>query len=99
MTLGRVLRLNLRRIDSAFRYGRDEMAVILPHCESAALKGLCERLRESFATEADEGRTLSMGAALYQRGMPMESFIRCVDGALFEAKDRGGNAIVLKHVS
>ena len=101
-TLGRILRSSLRKIDSGFRYGGEEFAVILPRCDEAALAALAERVRESFADqpiELDGGvkrLSVSIGAALYRRGAPLESFIRCADRALYEAKARGKNQVVLE---
>jgi diguanylate cyclase (GGDEF)-like protein len=99
--LGRMLQQELRKIDSAFRYGGEEFTVILPRCDRDCLLNLAQRLRERFAAEvfrAGEQRarlSVSIGAAAYQRGAPIESFIRDADNALYRAKTAGRNRVVL----
>lgn len=98
--LGRVMRQHLRKIDSAFRYGGEEFMVILPRCDEAGLRGLGERIRGQFAREEfqkapAERLTVSVGAALYQRGAAIEAFIRGADRALYQAKAAGKNRVVL----
>lgn len=100
--LGHILRWSVRKIDSGFRYGGEEFAVILPRCDREALVALAERVRAAFAAEAfpvGQGEaqrlSVSIGAALYRRGAPLESFIRSADRALYEAKRGGKNQVVL----
>jgi diguanylate cyclase (GGDEF)-like protein len=99
--LGRSLRWSLRKIDSGFRYGGEEIAVILPRCDRESLAKLAERVRAAFEAEifevegAPERLTVSIGAAMYGRGTPLETFIRHADHALYEAKSTGKNRVVL----
>jgi diguanylate cyclase (GGDEF)-like protein len=99
--LGRSLRWSLRKIDSGFRYGGEEIAVILPRCDRESLAKLAERVRAAFEAEtfevegAPERLTMSIGAAMYGRGTPLETFIRHADHALYEAKSAGKNRVVL----
>lgn len=95
--LGEILRQELRKMDSAFRYGGEEFTAVLPRCGQEPLLNLAERLRERFAAETFGGTRLSVsiGAAIYQRGSPVETFIRKVDDALYRAKTGGRNRVVL----
>jgi diguanylate cyclase (GGDEF)-like protein len=99
--LGEILRQELRKVDTAFRYGGEEFMVILPRCDQRALLNLAERLRERLAAEPfhvgeqTSRLSVSIGAAVYRRGLPVESFIRHVDGALYRAKTDGRNRVVL----
>lgn len=99
--LGAILRQELRMVDHAFRYGGEEFTVILPRCGRAALLQLAERLRQRIAAEAfqiDEQAaqlTISIGAAVHRQGVLVESFIRSVDDALYQAKVQGRNRVVV----
>jgi diguanylate cyclase (GGDEF)-like protein len=98
--LGEILRQGLRKMDHAFRYGGEEFTAVLPRCDQDALLRLAERLRQRFAAETfgAGGRarlSISVGAAVYRRGLPVESFIRSVDNALYRAKTGGRNRVVL----
>lgn len=96
--LGRHLRRALRKIDSAFRYGGEEFAVIVPRAGRADLHAAAERIRRGFAAAAapaEERATLSIGATCYRRGSPLESFIRGAEEALYRAKHAGKNQVVL----
>lgn len=99
--LGAILRQELRMVDHAFRYGGEEFTVILPRCGAEALLQLAERLRQRVAAETFQidGQpaqlTISLGAAVHRQGVLVESFIRSVDDALYQAKIQGRNRVVL----
>lgn len=99
--LGEILRQELRKVDSAFRYGDEEFAVLLPRCSDDALRRLAERLRQRIAAEVftiagqPVQLTVSIGGAVYPSGATGGSFIRSVDDALYRAKAGGRNRVVL----
>jgi len=100
--LGKILRASLRKIDTAFRYGGEEIAVVLPRCGTGALHRLAERIRIGFAAESfDVGKaesarlSISIGATPYPRGAPIEAFIRRADRALYQAKAGGKNRVMV----
>ena len=91
----------LRRSDSAYRYGGEEFAVVMPEAplEPAAL--VAERLRRSFADTpirpAGGGNircTISVGVTQWVAGESVESLIRRADDGAYQAKRRGKNCVV-----
>ncbi len=92
----------VRGRDLIARYGGEEFAVILPETPLAGARTVAENIRSWFAQEklkriATAQRlgtiTVSIGAALYRPGEPMESFIGRSDAALYAAKEAGRNRV------
>ena len=102
----RALRENLRQSDLLCRIGGDEFLVGLTGLSSEALWGLAERLRVSIASlrfPFAERITASLGFATsgiatsgFARAKKRETLahlIKRADGALYRAKDSGGNRV------
>jgi diguanylate cyclase (GGDEF)-like protein len=95
----------LRAPDVAARFGGDEFVVLLPHTEGDQAHHLARRIHEKFAADLRErlprvSLSLSIGiASLGQCGATRpDEFIRAADQALYQAKQRGKNRIVLAGV-
>ena len=93
-------RKNLRDIDSACRYGGDELVMLLPECDLSATQRVAERLCQSVAEtpiETDRGLlsvTLSAGiAALAEDHQDVAALITQADAALYRAKNAGRNRV------
>lgn len=100
--LAKLVQSCLRGTDSAYRYGGEEFVVLLPETASAAAVQLAERLRIGFAGVrlplADEqsiSATISIGVAEWQVGEDEQTLIRRADDAVYTAKHRGKNCVVL----
>ena len=98
--LGEIIMKALRRTDSAYRYGGEEFAVILPETLEEDAARVAERMRTDFATEmlrlGRGGRaacTISIGATQYGPKEDAEAVLRRVDKAMYEAKRRGKNQV------
>jgi diguanylate cyclase (GGDEF)-like protein len=93
-------RKNLRDIDSACRYGGDELVMLLPESDLSAARRVAERLCQSVAEtpiETDRGLlnvTLSAGiAALAEDHRDVAALITQADTALYRAKNAGRNRV------
>ncbi|MBF0527348.1 MAG: GGDEF domain-containing protein, partial [Deltaproteobacteria bacterium] len=94
--LGRILNGNVRRnVDSAFRVGGDEFAVIVPEAKIREASSLAERLRASYEAAHLGETTISIGVAGYYPGLDAKSFYQSTDAALYRAKSLGGNRVVV----
>lgn len=101
-SLAAVIRLCLRRTDSAYRYGGEEFVVLLPEAAGEAAYALAERLCSTFAgerTQTADGRqmhcTVSIGVAEYIAGESGASLMRRADEASYQAKEAGKNRVVM----
>jgi two-component system cell cycle response regulator len=102
--LARVIRSNTREIDLPVRYGGDELAIVLPYCDSENALTVVKRIREAFASHAfsqdapvDPGSvTLSIGIALCPTdASTVEELIDKADKMLYKAKNAGKDKIVV----
>jgi diguanylate cyclase (GGDEF)-like protein len=81
-----------RASDRAFRVGGDEFALILSSTGAAGARHALRRLQDALA---ESHVTVSVGVSVLQRGTGAETLRAEADAALFEAKPRGGGALLL----
>jgi len=100
--VAQILKEELRRHDILGRYGGDEFLIILPETDGIGAGMVGERCRKAISsgiTFADEKYhlTVSMGVIAYPNPkiMTAEDMIRLADTALYEAKARGKNKVVV----
>lgn len=99
--LAGVLQAALRTVDHVFRYGGEEFLVLLVDCDATDPLAPFERARAAVAGHAWEPLvpglqvTVSIGSAQRQPGEPLEQVLRRADAALYDAKNRGRNRVVL----
>lgn len=96
---------NLRRTDeaaySAYRFGGEEMSVILPKTDTARASDVAERLRRQVEARRFEGSdretvrlTISCGVASLTPDMKgIDDLIGAADRSLYEAKEGGRNQV------
>jgi two-component system cell cycle response regulator len=98
--LARRMKSVLRPDDTIGRFGGEEFLVVVPGVSGPGLGELLERLRRaasqvSFTVDArDLVVTVSLGGAVYA-GESMDALIARADDALYEAKARGRDLVVL----
>jgi diguanylate cyclase (GGDEF)-like protein len=99
---GEILLKSLRKTDSAYRYGGEEFAVILPETGGNQAVHFAERIREGFEKHAflirQDGSlsvTASIGIAQYKQGEEISAFIKQADENMYTAKKQGKNRIFL----
>ncbi|HSD89964.1 MAG TPA: sensor domain-containing diguanylate cyclase, partial [Kofleriaceae bacterium] len=104
--IANVVKDQMRGVDTAARYGGEELAVILPRTEMVGAYNLAERIREAIAelritTDDDPPRALSVTASLGIAAYPEskaetgEDLVRRADRALYRAKKTGKNRVEL----
>ncbi len=96
-----IINKSVRRSDTAFRYGGDEFAVLLPGCSV----GIAERKAKRFVAQISdtqfsnpdgktlEGITISCGIAAYQG--QLDTFMSAADSCLLAAKAAGKDRVVV----
>jgi diguanylate cyclase (GGDEF)-like protein len=94
---------NARPTDLLFRMGGEEFCFVLPDTELKGALAVAERIRRAFAAsavETDRGErvltTVSIGVAVAEfAGFDTEVLLAAADSALYEAKSRGRNRVVV----
>ena len=104
-----VVRQQIRACDSAFRYGGEELCVVLPGSSTREAKATAERLRAAveearFTCEGGQviGVTISLGISAFdprrskgaRATMDAGELVRRADEAVYAAKDNGRNQVV-----
>jgi len=100
MGIGRIIKSCMRSMDTAYRYGGEEFAVILPE---TGLKKACvvgARIKDNIAKElftpepgTTQSVTISIGASQLHDGEDFTSFIKRTDKALYKSKETGRNKL------
>jgi two-component system cell cycle response regulator len=82
---GKIIQSNIRdNVDTAFRYGGDEFAVILVEADESIVESIIERIKAGFDGTSEVGA--SVGFATYSSGMKMQDLINIADKRLYEEK-------------
>ncbi len=93
--IGGIIKSAIRNADSAFRYGGDEFAILLPQTSIDAALQVTERVRKKIAEGVDSGKikvTASIGLASWpDDGISHTDIIAAADVILYRAKRDGGN--------
>ncbi len=97
--VGGIVKNSVRDADQAFRYGGDEVVVILPQTARDDAYVVAERVREQIAGEMEKKAitvTCSIGLASYPTdGVITGELVDVADSALYYAKRTGGNRVYL----
>lgn len=93
-----ILRFELRENDQVFRFGGEEFVILADTGSHEALASFTERLRKAVyeSLRGPGGRiTISVGAALYAGEQRWQDWFARADIALYEAKGKGRNSVVV----
>jgi two-component system, cell cycle response regulator len=100
--LARALESSIRATDLAARFGGEEFVVLLPETGGKEAVEVAERLRETIARSHFDGMdrhiTVSVGVAAQRPGELVADQLRRADLALYAAKSRGRNCVVVTDV-
>jgi len=100
-TMSNMLKQRLRMTDIIGRYGGEEFAVALPDVSPSNAMVVLDKVREAFAqiqqihSGGEFTVTLSCGVAMFPDFDDVPSLTEAADQALYEAKSKGRNRVVL----
>lgn len=80
-------------VDTGYRYGGDEFAVILPYSDEDEASEVAERIKKTFNDFRLEGTSLSIGLAQLDMEEEVDDFVTRADSAMYFAKGAGGNRL------
>ena len=80
-------------VDTGYRYGGDEFAVILPYSDEKEAAEVGERIRKTFEDFAFPETSLSVGLAQLDYEEEVDDLVSRADTAMYVAKNSGGNKV------
>jgi len=93
-SVGEIVKHSIRyNVDSGYRYGGDEFAVLLIGASMDQAMTIAERIRSSIEQTKFQNITVSIGLSEYRDHFDLEGFVKSADNALYTAKHSGGNRI------
>ncbi len=90
--MGKILHSFLRKTDSAYRYGGEEFAVLLPHTYKEQAKPVAERIRERIQSKLYSKYKITISAGVAD-SKTNKDVIGAADMAMYEAKREGKNKV------
>jgi diguanylate cyclase (GGDEF)-like protein len=100
MRIGRIINACMRSMDTAYRYGGEEFAVLLPETDLNMACVVGARIKDTIAAEVfrpETGKTqsvtVSIGASELVDGEDFNAFIRRTDKAMYKSKQTGRNKL------
>ena len=95
-----MLQSTRKYVDSVFRYGGDEFTVIIPQAKLEQVQLIAERIRRNYLETDRRDTTVSIGISRFKRSKKrlrddLYTLLHTADEAMYEAKERGGNRVVV----
>jgi two-component system cell cycle response regulator len=92
--VGEIINSSIRsNVDSGYRYGGDEFAILLVGASLNQALIVAERIRSKIEQIEYENITVSIGLTEFQNHLTLERFVKSADDALYAAKHSGGNRV------
>jgi len=98
-TIADIVRKTIRKIDYLVRWGGEEFVIIPSETNLEKAHALAERIRkitESYKFDTVGKVTISMGVTEFEEGDTGDSFIKRADDAMYKAKEKGRNRVVVR---
>jgi diguanylate cyclase (GGDEF)-like protein len=93
--VGNIINSNIRQgVDSGYRYGGDEFAIILIDADTEISERIADRISQAIQQECGLGA--SIGCIDFQPGMTVEDFVDKTDQLLYSAKEQRKNNLQSK---
>lgn len=84
---GKIINAQIRQgVDSGYRYGGDEFAILLINAGEEICQNIGKRISNAFKNQCDE--CVSMGYAIFEKGMTPEAFVSAADKHLYRFKGK-----------
>jgi diguanylate cyclase (GGDEF)-like protein/PAS domain S-box-containing protein len=96
ITVGQLLRQQIREIDVASRWGGDEFALLLPNTGLSAAVNVANKLRQTINTELEQLKlncSASFGVVELAKEEAPNQLSNRADKALYQSKSLGGNSV------
>ena len=100
MHIGRIINACMRSMDTAYRYGGEEFAILLPETDLKMACVVGTRIKDNIAAEVfrpEPGKTqsvtVSIGASELVDGEDFNAFIKRTDKAMYKSKENGRNKL------
>ncbi len=100
MHIGRIINDCMRSMDTAYRYGGEEFAILLPETDLKMACVVGARIKDNIADEVfrpEPGKTqsvtVSIGASELVDGEDFTAFIKRTDKAMYKSKQTGRNKL------
>jgi diguanylate cyclase (GGDEF)-like protein len=92
--VGQIISRTIRnKVDSAYRYGGDEFAILLVGASLDHSLMIAERIRSSIEQAGFQNITGSIGLVEFEDRFDLEGFVKAADDTMYVAKHLGGNRI------
>jgi c-di-AMP phosphodiesterase-like protein len=95
----------VREYDLVGRYGGEEFLIVLPNCNAEAAREVAERVRQRIGDSpiltvaAQVEVTVSIGVSQWRSGQEIHDLLHGADVAMYRAKQRGRNRVVVDHAT
>lgn len=100
--IGEIIKICLRKMDSAYRYGGEEFTIILPETSANEAIVVAQRIRTTIEaepfipSEKERGSvTVSIGVSEYIPKEDIADFVKRSDSAMYDSKRMGRNTVSL----
>lgn len=94
--LTRIVKTNVRSVDIVARWGGEEFMILMPQSDVEAAADAADKLRQKVVQHPFEqvgSLTVSFGVTAFTPKDDLDTFLKRVDNALYQAKEKGRNRV------